>query len=287
MRYTSFILLLTLASALSAQEFRQAFLSYNQPEPVIKNIVRYNSATNSRDRIYINSDYCSYMVVRQGARYYNASPGENIVESRPVQSQAAEGTFAKTNFRFYRGIFPKKEPAQGCYAMPLAAGERIQVKPNSLSLRNSDRKEDFIAFRVQSNDTVYAMRGGIACLVGDNKGVIINHVDETFAVYHHMRKALVQPGDAVEVGQPVGLAASDAVYVGFVYLDEKYFNQKEVPDEYPYTHFIPQLWDGIQYIRYNETVTVTVPDLTEELVTQDMSKAQKKRYLKHKNKKQK
>ena len=127
------------------------------------------------------------------------------------------------------------------------------------------------------------MRGGIACLVGDKKGVVINHIDETFAVYYHMRRALVQPGDAVDVGQPIGLAASGKVYVGFVYLDEKYFKQKELAVEYPYTHFVPQLWNGSQFIQPGEmAISIVVPTLTVDLITQDMSKAQKKRYLKGK-----
>ena len=115
--------------------------------------------------------------------------------------------------------------------------------------------------------------------------MVINHTDETFAVYYHMRRAFVKPGEVVEVGQPVGLASEGKVYVGFVYLDEKYFKQKEVAVEYPYTHFIPQIWDGTQYVRYEKVTYVAVPTLTDELVTQDMTKIQKKRYLKNKPRK--
>ena len=83
--------------------------------------------------------------------------------------------------------------------------------------------------------------------------------------------------------QPVGLAASGKVYVGFVYLDEKYFKQKELAVEYPYTHFVPQLWNGSQFIQPGEmAISIVVPTLTVDLITQDMSKAQKKRYLKGK-----
>ena len=129
---------------------------------------------------------------------------------------------------------------------------------------------------------MHAMRGGVACLTGDKKGVVINHVDETFAVYYHMRKALVDPGEAVEVGQPIGLVRGENVYVGFVYLDEQYFKQKELATEYPYTHFVPQIWDGTQYVQYEKATTLVVPELTDEIITQDMSKSQKKRYFKHK-----
>ncbi len=283
MRYRLFIVLLAFASAMYSQEFLRVFSLNNSPELIVQNKTRYNPATKSKERIYINTDHCAYLVVRKGARYYNAYPGENLVESRQVQSQAAEGNFSKTEYRYYRGIFPKTEPANGYYALPLAVGESILIEPHMIRARNSERKENYLSFSTQNNDTVYAMRGGVACLVGDNKGVVINHIDETFAVYYHMRRALVQPGDAVEVGQPVGLAAGGKVYVGFVYLDEKYFKQKEVAIEYPYTHFVPQLWNGSQFIQPGDSaVSIVVPPLTTDLITQDMSKAQKKRYLKTK-----
>lgn len=255
------------------------------PELIVRNVTRYNAAEKTNERIYINSDYCSYMVVRKGARYYNAMPGENLVESRPVQSQTAEGNFSATNYHYYRGVFPKLEPANGYYAMPLAEGENVYTKPHTIHFRNSERTEIFLSFSAQSNDTVYAMRGGTACLVGDKKGVVINHIDETFAVYFHMRRALVKPGDVVDVGKPIGLAAGGTVYVGFVYLDKKYFKQKEVAEEYPYTHFVPQLWNGTQFVRLNEMPnTILVPALTDELITQDMTKMQRKRYFKAKQK---
>lgn len=285
MRYTSFILMLAFAATLSAQEFHRVFSTDNNPELVVQNIVRYNKATKSKERIYINRDHCSYVVVRKGARYYNAMPGENLVESQPVQSQAAGANFTATKYIYFRGIFPSKEPETAHYALPLAVGDKINVDPHIVLVRNSRREECYTSFEVQTNDTVYAMRGGSACIVGDDKGVIINHVDETFAVYYHMRKALVTPGDNVEVGQPIGLAAGGKVNVSFLYLDGKHFKQKEVLVEYPYTHFVPQIWDGTQYTRFEKPATVTVPDLTDDLVTQDMTKAQKKRYLKNKNRK--
>jgi murein DD-endopeptidase MepM/ murein hydrolase activator NlpD len=282
MRFKISIVLLIVAATVSAQEFLQVFSLYKSPEPIVKNVVRYNNATKSKDRIYINTDYCSYMVVRKGARYYNALPGENIVESRPVQSQASEGNYATTEYRYYRGTFPKKNYPQAIYAFPFKAKERILIDPHTIHFKQSERTENYISFAKENNDTVYAMRGGVACLTGDKKGVVINHVDETFAVYYHMFKALVTPGDAVEVGQPIGLVRGENVYVGFVYLDEQYFKQKELATEYPYTHFVPQIWDGTQYVQYEKVTTVVVPKLTDEIITQDMSKSQKKRYFKHK-----
>lgn len=286
MRYTSLIVLLAFATTLTAQEFRKVFSLGNTPEPVVRNIVRYDNATKSLERIYINSDYCSYVVVRKGARYYNAAPGENVVESRQVQSQAGQGNFTATNYNYYRGFFPSADPAAGYYAFPLAVGETITVEPHTIRFGENREREEiyYMSFAIQENDTVYAMRGGVACMVGDKKGVIINHIDETFAVYHHMRKAFVSPGDAVEIGQPIGLAAGGKVYVSFLYLDKAYFKQKEMAEEYPYTHFVPLLWEGTQYVHYEMTASRVVPAIPDELVMQDMSKAQKKRYLKNKKK---
>lgn len=285
MRYKLLAVLLSFAVAVPAQKFLGVFYLHNNPEPVVQSVTRYNNATKSRERVYINKDYCSCMVVRKGARYYNVIPGENIIESRPMRSQAMEGNYAATEYRSYRGIFPKKEPKAGFYAMPLAQGEKVVVDPNIIHFKGSEREENYLSFLVQNNDTVYAMRGGTACLTGNEKGVVINHTDETFAVYYHMRRAFVKPGEVVEVGQPVGLASEGKVYVGFVYLDEKYFKQKEVAVEYPYTHFVPQIWNGSQYVRYEKVTYVAVPALTDELVTQDMTKYQKKRYLKNKPRK--
>lgn len=286
MRRFYIIVFLCASSLLHAQEFLRVFSLNNSPEVIVRNVTRYNAAEKTNERIYINSDYCSYMVVRKGARFYNTMPGENLVESRPVQSQAAEGNFSATNYQYYRGVFPKQEPVNGYYAMPLAEGEKVHIQPYTIHFRNSERTESYLSFSAQSNDTVYAMRGGTACLVGDKKGVVINHIDETFAVYYHMRRALVQPGDVVEIGQPIGLAAGGNVYVGCVYLDKKYFKQKEVAEEYPYTHFVPQLWNGTQFVRLKEMAnTILVPALTDELITQDMTKMQKKRYFKAKQQK--
>lgn len=274
----SFALLTTCLMVDAQDNFREIFFLTNTSVPVIENTVRYNSSAQAIERIYKNNDYCSYMVVRKGARYYNAVPGENVFESRPSKTQTAMNNFAKTDVRIYRGIFPKKPDSLYHYALPFPAHREVHVKEMLQRLR--ERREPYYSFRSSGCDTVYAMRGGVACISGDKRGLIINHIDETFAVYSHFVRTFVKAGDPIEVGQAIGLAAGYQVNVTFLYLDSQFFKNSETAEQYPYTHFSPMLWNGTSYVRVADDLTLMASPLTPDLITQDMSKAERKRWLK-------
>ena len=96
-----------------------------------------------------------------------------------------------------------------------------------------------------------------------------------------MSENFIQPGEEVKVGQPVGKAGPSRVSISFFFLDENKFKGGE-SSGYPYSHFIPVFRTTEGDIKLKEkTIYQAVVD--DELIMQDMSKRDKKKYMKQKN----
>lgn len=224
-----------------------------------------------------NADYCSYTVWgMRGA--IEVGVGEEEIDSHLLPKRGSSAQF--------RGVVPgKKFQAEAAiYALPIRAEEQADLQISDFQIAGEDIH--LLSFAMQAGDTVYAMRGGDVCLwpSQSHNSLLIHHADETFALYYFISLPLVKPGEKVLAGQPIGICADNGLRTAFLHLNGDKMKGKEEPTGFPYRSFIPTLLtsDGQQNFREAGAYSLTAAPLTDDIITQDMSKADKKKYLKEK-----
>lgn len=233
------------------------------------------NAQGGRELNYYNEDYCDYYLYRINDRSYNLIPGKNTVFRIEKNSQAENPFKSSSSYRYYRGKFPKNFQIGTLYALPVKDGQKTGWQ--------TDPREPVktLNFRIKESDTIYATRSGIACTTANTQQLLIYHPDQTFAAYLVMSENFIQPGEEVQVGQPIGKAGPSRVSISFFFLDENKFKGGE-SSGYPYSHFIPVFRTTVGDTKLKEkTIYQAVVD--DELIMQDMSKRDKKKYMKQKN----
>lgn len=118
------------------------------------------------------------------------------------------------------GAYPVTPDTDHLYLLPVRKG--TEVKATSFDFSNSLTPDKIIwGFEMVELDTIYASRSGVVCTTtsfqmrdsmryGDNT-VTILHTDETMAKYELFadNSLLVELGDTVSAGQPLGLVLSE------------------------------------------------------------------------------
>lgn len=239
------------------------------------NIIESKWETNpqgARELNYYNEDYCDYYLFRQNDRSYNLNPGKNTIFKIEKDSKAENPFKRASTYRFYRGKFPKNFQINTPYALP--------VKNDKKTGWQTDPREPLktMNFRIKEGDTIYATRSGIACQTVHPMHLLIYHPDQTFAAYLVMNEKFIDPGETVRVGQPVGIAGRTGVSISFFFLDENKF-QDNLPSGYPYSHFVPVFRTTEGDMKLKEK-TFYQPATDDELIMQDMTKREQKKYLK-------
>lgn len=255
----------------SAQSLRKLM---ERPLGIIESKLETN-AQGDRELNYYNEDYCDYYLYRINDRSYNLIPGKNTVFRIEKNSHAENPFKSPSSYRYYRGKFPKNFQIGTLYALPVKDGQKTGWQ--------TDPREPVktLNFRIKEGDTIYATRSGIACTTANTQQLLIYHPDQTFAAYLVMSENFIQPGEEVQVGQPVGKAGPSRVSISFFFLDENKFKGGE-SSGYPYSHFIPVFRTTVGDTKLKEkTIYQAVVD--DELIMQDMSKRDKKKYMKQKN----
>lgn len=182
----------------------------------------------------------------------------------------------------YRGVVPDKKfaPDKATYALPCHSPNDIQMLIKDIQIAKQDVR--LLIFEKQANDTVYAMRGGVVCLFSskNRNSILINHADETFSLYYNIDVFSVKPGDKILAGQPIGLCYSD-IHTAFLYLDKDKLKSKEEQMGFPYKSFIPVLYTekGLMSLSDPGRYSLKSKDLPVDIITQDMSKSDKKKYI--------
>lgn len=88
----------------------------------------------------------------------------------------------------------------------------------------------------------------------------------------------IEPGEEVQVGQAIGKAGPTGAAISFFFLDENKF-KGGLSSGYPYSHFIPVFRTTEGDVKPEEkTIYQAVTD--HDLIMQDMSKRDKKKYMK-------
>ena len=96
--------------------------------------------------------------------------------------------------------------------------------------------------------------------------------------YLVMNENFIEPGEEVQVGQAIGKAGPTGAAISFFFLDENKF-KGGLSSGYPYSHFIPVFRTTEGDVKPEEkTIYQAVTD--HDLIMQDMSKRDKKKYMK-------
>jgi len=230
-----------------------------------------------------NPDYCAYTIWTKRGKV-EVSCGEQEFPENAISYSARRLQ--------YRGIVPgKKFKEDGAvYVPPCAMGDGESVSAVVTDVKISDKTMHILTFGNRPySDTIYATRGGKVCLFPSEhkNSILVKHADETFALYFTISATMVKPGDMILPGQPIAISNGEGINVAFFYLDKEKMNAKEEPTGYPYCSFMPVLYSENGLVRWSEVGTYSFPfkEPSIDIITQDMSKSEMKKYLKaHKTK---
>lgn len=223
---------------------------------------------------YYNNDICDYYLFRENDRSYKLKPGKNTIFRTEKDSRVENPFNTSSRYMFFRGQFPDNFQINTPYALPTKDGKEVswQIDPQEYIKA--------MIFRITEGDTIYATRRGMACTTVLPKQLLIYHPDRTFAAYLMMAQNFLRPGDEVFAGQPIGIASAVGVSISYFFLDENKFKASG-PVGYPYSHFTPVFRTSKGDTKLEEKATYQAV-INDELIMQEMSKREKKKYLKEK-----
>lgn len=239
---------------------------------------------------YYNSDYCDYFLASSRNKEIRLFPGNNNLVRVPLDQARKyknNSTFMRSSFRAFKGYFPENINPDFIYSLPVKGGDSTRYL--------IDDKKPFVTylFKVKANDTIYAVRSGVVCM-NQNQGLstkdldleskemlLVYHADCSFALYGKMRDMFVRPGEEIEVGQAVGISTSKSeLMMTFFFLDKNKFVGSD-PKGRPHTHFNPVFHTTLGNSKIEER-KMYVNEWNDEVITQEMTNKQKKKYAKKK-----
>ncbi len=233
---------------------------------------------------YNNSDYCDYFLVSTRDREMRLSPGKNTLYRVPKERyNRTDPEFLPSSYKVYKGYFPEKLHPGFLYSLPVKNGDSVVYKVNT------KRRTLNYLFMIENLDTVYAVRSGVVCKnmdqgLSESKGnfggvgnLLVYHLDRTFAQYGLMSKILVTPGQNITVGQAIGVASiKQYVSISFFYLDRNKFVGVN-PSGFPHTYFNPVFHTTEGDLKIEEGKNY-ICEWAPEVITQEMTKKEKKKY---------
>jgi hypothetical protein len=200
--------------------------------------------------------------------------------------------------------------AEISYALPVAVGKQTKtLKLNSINESYGDGKneEDFyaIGFRLEEGDTIFSVRAGQVISVDEDsqvKGenmtfsrsrnkIEVEHKDGTIASYSIFKanSAMVEVGDNLLAGMPIALAGGEQYNNGYqVRLSVYYLKFDEEARTYD-RDFFSYGYQKIKFKTADEQPKELMPNIKyrgyidEQMITQEMSKREKKPYNKSKS----
>lgn len=246
-----------------------------------------------------NKDYCDYYL---SFSFNNAEgfegmpstdtwtvvgPGRRQIRIYKTKQGATRFSYRMGYLAMYRGNITLKPDIDFVYALPAAAGKAATI---GISGMPGDQK---LIFDLPT-DTVYACREGVMCddNLSDHSRRIFNrsdmsqitlyHKDGSFGGYVFKGKPLVAPGEKVNMGSPIavvekvyGTSLSFTVY----FLDK---NKFEIPWGNKHTSLMPFFHTVNEGKVQLKTDGSYVGELTNTLLMQDMSRHEKKVFMRNK-----
>ncbi|MFY0593970.1 peptidoglycan DD-metalloendopeptidase family protein [Roseivirga sp.] len=237
----------------------------------------------------------------------NVEPGRSKIFEMKRDELTSEGTF-QYQYYVYPGV-ANPDIKYVDYVLPVSAGNEVSVRKLTdarLSFGGSSAENVFygLAFLGNEGDTIHAARGGVVQKIvqdqeteGENvvfsnvkNYMHIKHADGTIARYEvfKINSAQVKEGDEVLAGDPLALFTGENYQMGpnfrfsVRYLKFTYTKALRSNEWYSHHYLKPKFStakEGVKELQSNYTYTAVLND---ELITQDMSRKQKKKYLKSK-----
>ena len=296
MKKLLFLLLLSLSVySVSAQQFKLAVQVKNEWEETNDGYVLEFTASND--------DYCDYyfymelgnVVAFRGARspyFTSVRPGSgSIMKLTPISQNAL--TSANYRFWVFRGNINSELNADFRYALPIKIGDSVRA----FEKENSNYTLIFDLGNT-TTDTIYASRRGVVCndilsdysakghdgFKGQAQQITVYHKDGSFGEYKGFTTPLVSPGSNVEMGTPIALVRKEGenpkiVEFAVYFLDKNKVENKEIGDKH--SHLRPFFHTPQGDIRLENNISY-VSERTDEMMIQDMSKREAKKYQKSK-----
>jgi hypothetical protein len=252
-----------------------------------------------------NKDFCDYylyisFVYSEG--FQGMSTGTSVVVGRGQRqiknyrvNERATRYGYNYHYAMFRGNPDKKTDVEFSYSLPVVNEETIFTE-------TTENQEGYqLAFELPA-DTVYACRGGIIC--DDNlkdhtaKGherfsnslvlskITVYHADGTFGEYVFKGKSIVHPGQDIKTGTPIAIVNKTlekySVKFSVYFLDKNKLDDKNIGNKH--THFRPffQTYNAGKIRLEDEKAYIC--ELTDEILMQDMSKGERKKFLKNRTK---
>jgi hypothetical protein len=249
---------------------------------------KWEVISNNVELNYYNSDYCDYYLVSSRNKELRIVEGKNNLIRRPQEKyNRYDSENLPSSFRVYKGYFPDKINPEFLYSLPIRNGDSTQY------MINTKKRTLTYLFQIVRFDTVYAVRSGVICKNEDQGlfnseealeipgSILIYHLDRTFAQYGLLSKVFVKSGEKVKVGEPIGLASAKRyISMSFFYLDKNKFQGGSTLGV-PHTHFNPFFHSKYCNVRLEEG-KIYINEWSDDVITQEMSKNEKKRYEKNK-----
>jgi hypothetical protein len=219
------------------------------------------------------------------------SRGQHQIRNYKVMENASRIGY-NYQYAMYRGNPDKKINIDFNYCLPAADEESV----TAVEVENNEGYQ--LAFELPS-DTVYACRGGIVCdddlkdftakgykSFNDNRNqskITVYHNDGSFSEYVFKGKSLVFPGQAVKMGSPIAIVQNIAdkysMCFSTYFLDKNKLADNNTGNKH--THFRP-FFQTYNYGKLRlENNRVYICEHTDEMLMQDMSKREKKNFLKN------
>ena len=195
------------------------------------------------------------------------------------------------------------------YVLPIVAGKKVSVsKLTDARLKfgetTSENTYYGLAFKGEVGDTISAIRGGVVRKIVQNQetegnNVVfsstknymeVKHADGTVARYDIFQNesAMVAEGDVILAGDPLALFTGENYQMGpnfrlsIRYLTYTYTKALRSNEWYANHYLVPKFRTGKEGLKELEGNYTYLAVLNDDLVTQEMSRRQKKAYLKAK-----
>ncbi|MEI7723946.1 MAG: transglutaminase domain-containing protein [Bacteroidota bacterium] len=267
-----------------------------------------------------NHDFCNYIVIVSMSNMRNlkasssfpfaaeVKPGKyTLFELSPISGENFPAL--KYAYTYFAGCSKPDVKLDFPYLLPIGAGKEAEAFNYEYVNSNPDDPEPKnwygIGFKTASGDTVYAARRGT--VVGmkdtteflspghDNSGEIgkveIAHIDCSFGVYESLSGIFVRPGQRVETGEPIGIAADGPDSEGRSFRFSVHYNDLRIaPANDPEGKGVKQFWAYVPlsfWLDQNKITRLTPGMryeclLNDSIITLEMEKSQIKKWKKDK-----
>ena len=297
-----------------------SFYSYCFSQSTLE--VKYDTDAKGNYSFYCNNnDFCNYILTLDFSGSLNiktfvflpyqvvVKPGRtNLLTVQP--ENPGNSVSLRYSYNFQKGCLNPKVNPDFIYLMPVGKGKESEVFELSfLKINTKDPlPKDFyvVGFKMKYQDTVYAARRGVVTdtrdaaklqLTGytyssDDNFIEIYHDDCTFGKYQVFSKIFVFPGQKIEAGEPIGLAGGDKYTSGPHVRFSVYYNFEQEPVDKNKNGTVQKYWAYVPLVfcttEAHKTKLVKgklyTGDYPYDVITQEMTKNQIKKWEKDKTK---